>query len=114
MRFLALTPDAQAYYDGLEQKRFNARQHVRKILALAEIYPAECVARAIADGLLTRLVFIEETLPDRGAARSSCRGAHADSLMSSKCCRGRACLDLGQAGSALNRMRTMRVRQPVR
>jgi hypothetical protein len=24
---------------------------VRKILALAEIYPAECVARAIADGL---------------------------------------------------------------
>jgi len=38
MRFLALTPDAQAYYDGLEQKRFNARQHVRKILALAEVY----------------------------------------------------------------------------
>jgi len=52
MRFLALTPDAQAYYDGLEQKRFNARQHVRKILALAEIYPAECVARAISDGLV--------------------------------------------------------------
>jgi transposase len=51
LRFLALTPDAQAYYDGLEQKRFNARQHVRKILALAEIYPAESVARAIADGL---------------------------------------------------------------
>jgi transposase len=51
LRFLALTPDAQAYYDGLEQKRFNARQHVRKILALAEIYSAESVARAIADGL---------------------------------------------------------------
>ena len=51
MRFLALTPDAEAYYEGLEQKRFNARQHVRKILALAEIYSADSVARAIADGL---------------------------------------------------------------
>jgi transposase len=51
MRFLALTPDAQAFYEGLEQKRFNARQHVRKILALAEIYSAESVARAISDGL---------------------------------------------------------------
>ena len=51
MRFLALSPDATAYYDGLEQRRLNARHHVRKILALAEIYPADAVARAIADGL---------------------------------------------------------------
>jgi transposase len=51
MRFLALSPDAAAYYGGLEQRRFNARYHVRKILALAEIYPADAVARAIADGL---------------------------------------------------------------
>lgn len=51
LQFLALSPDAQAYYDGLEQKRLNARQHVRKILALAEIYPFDEVARAIADGL---------------------------------------------------------------
>jgi hypothetical protein len=51
LRFLALSPDAQAYYDGLEQKRLNARHHVRKILALAEIYPRDDVARAIADGL---------------------------------------------------------------
>jgi transposase len=51
LRFLALSPDAEAYYDGLEQKRFNARHHVRKILALAEIYPAETIARAISDGL---------------------------------------------------------------
>ena len=29
----------------------NARHHVRKILALGEIYPADAVARAIADGL---------------------------------------------------------------
>ena len=51
LRFLALSPDAQAYHDGLEQKRLNARHHVRKILALAEIYSFDEVARAIADGL---------------------------------------------------------------
>src|SRR3981081_2870389 len=51
MHFLALSPDAAAYYDGLEQRRFNARHHVRKILALAEIYPADAVARAITDRL---------------------------------------------------------------
>ena len=51
MHFLALSPDAQAYYDGLEQRRSNARHHVRRILALAEIYPVDVVARAISDGL---------------------------------------------------------------
>jgi hypothetical protein len=51
LRFLALSPDAQAYYDGLEQRRLNARNHLRKILALAGVYPAEQVARAISDGL---------------------------------------------------------------
>jgi transposase len=51
MQFLALSPDAAAYFEGLDQRRFNARQHVRKILALAEIYPADAVARAISDGL---------------------------------------------------------------
>src|SRR3981081_965625 len=51
IHFLALSGDAPAYYDGLEQRRLNARQHVRKILALAEIYPADAVARAITDRL---------------------------------------------------------------
>ena len=51
LRFLALSPDAQAYYDGLEQKRLNARHHLRKILALAEVYPADSIARALSDGL---------------------------------------------------------------
>ena len=51
MRFLALSPDAAAYYAGLEERRFNARHHLRKILALAEIYPVDLVARAISDGL---------------------------------------------------------------
>ena len=54
LRFLALSPDAQAYYDGLEQRRLNARNHLRKILALAEVYPADQVARAISDGLACR------------------------------------------------------------
>jgi transposase len=49
--FLALSPDAAAYYQGLEQRRFNARHHLRKILALAESYPRDEVARAITDGL---------------------------------------------------------------
>jgi hypothetical protein len=51
MHFLALSPDAAAYYDGLEQRRLNACHHVRKILALAELYPGDAVARAISDGL---------------------------------------------------------------
>ena len=51
MRFLTLSPDAAAYYEGLDQHRLDARQHVRKILALAEIYAADAVARAISDGL---------------------------------------------------------------
>lgn len=51
MHFLALSPKAQAYYEGLEQRRLNARHHLRKIVALAEIYGAEATARAIEDGL---------------------------------------------------------------
>jgi hypothetical protein len=51
MQFLALSPRAQAYHDGLEAKRVNARVHLRKILALAEIHGKEAVARALDDGL---------------------------------------------------------------
>jgi transposase len=49
--FLALSPDAAAYYQGLEQRRFNARHHLRKILALAESHSRDEVSRAITDGL---------------------------------------------------------------
>ncbi|MGH8299733.1 MAG: IS21 family transposase, partial [Steroidobacteraceae bacterium] len=51
MQFLALSPQAQSYYEGLENRRLNPRHHVRKILALAEIYGAEATRRALADGL---------------------------------------------------------------
>ena len=51
VQFLALSPRAQAYVEGLEDKRINAREHLRKILALAEIHGREAVARALDDGL---------------------------------------------------------------
>lgn len=51
VQWLALSPRAPAYAQGLEAKRANARGHIRKILALAEIHGREAVARAIDDGL---------------------------------------------------------------
>ena len=51
VNFLALSPRAQAYREGLEAKRVNARVHLRKILALAELHGTEAVARALDDGL---------------------------------------------------------------
>jgi hypothetical protein len=49
-RFLSLSYQAEAYYQGLA-KRFNPQHHVRKIVALSEIYDAEMMARAIEDAL---------------------------------------------------------------
>jgi len=51
LRFLGLSPRAQAYYEGLEQRRTNARHHLRKIVALSEIYGSAALARAIEDAL---------------------------------------------------------------
>ena len=51
VQFLSLSPRAQAYREGLEAKRVNARPHMRKILALAELYGKDDVVRAIDDGL---------------------------------------------------------------
>ena len=52
LRFLSLSPKAQAYSEGLEQRRANARHHLRKIVALSDIYGTEPVARAIEDALV--------------------------------------------------------------
>ena len=49
-RFLSLSTQAEAYYQGLA-KRFNPQHHIRKIVALSEIYDADTVARAIEDAL---------------------------------------------------------------
>jgi Mu transposase-like protein len=51
MRFLALAPPAQSYYQGLEQRRLNPRHHVAKILALSDIYGSEAITRAMHDAL---------------------------------------------------------------
>src|SRR5208283_6047722 len=48
-RFLRISTKAAAYYEGLEARRFNARGHVRKIIALAEIYGDAACQRAIED-----------------------------------------------------------------
>jgi hypothetical protein len=49
MRFLKLSPKAEAYYQQLQQRRMNPRHHIRQIVALSEIYGAEKLARAIED-----------------------------------------------------------------
>ncbi len=50
-RFLRLSPQAERYYQALDDKRLNAKHHVQKIVALAEIYGDEKVARAMEDAL---------------------------------------------------------------
>jgi transposase len=51
LRFLALSPQADLYYRQLEQRRLNPHHHVRKIVALSDIYGQEAVTRAMADAL---------------------------------------------------------------
>ena len=48
-RFLALSPKAHEYYQQLEQRRFNPKHHVQKIVALSELYGTEAVTRALED-----------------------------------------------------------------
>ena len=50
-RFLALCPEASQYREGLEERRLNARAHLERIVALAEIYGNEEVGRALRDAL---------------------------------------------------------------
>jgi transposase len=51
IRLLNLTPKAEAFYQGLQERRLNVLHHVRKIVALSEIYGPEQTARAIQDAL---------------------------------------------------------------
>jgi len=50
-RFLALSPRAEQYYRQLAERKLSWRTHLRKIMALAEVYGVEKVARAIDDAL---------------------------------------------------------------
>ena len=51
MQFLSLSRHAQVYYEGIEQRRLNPRHHLRKIVALSEIYGVDAIDRAIQDGI---------------------------------------------------------------
>jgi len=51
VQFLAISPRAQAYREGLEAIRVDARAHLRRIVALVEMHGKELVARALDDGL---------------------------------------------------------------
>lgn len=50
-RFLALSPRAEDYYRQLAERKLSWRGHLRKIMALAEVYGADKVARALDDAL---------------------------------------------------------------
>lgn len=51
VRFLALSPLANNYLDGLVSRRLNPNHHVAKIVALADLYGTDTVARALADAV---------------------------------------------------------------
>ena len=51
-QFLNLSPKADAYYKEMVTRNLNAKQHVRKIVALSEIYGTDQVARAIDDAFV--------------------------------------------------------------
>jgi len=51
-RFLDLSPQAENYYRQLAERKLSWRLHLRKIVALADVYGAEKVARALADALV--------------------------------------------------------------
>ena len=51
-RFLALSPQAETYYRNLADRKLSWRMHLRKIVALADVYGTEKVARALADALV--------------------------------------------------------------
>jgi hypothetical protein len=51
-RFLTLSPQAETYYRKLEERRLNPHHHVRKIVALSDIYTPEAVARALEDAFV--------------------------------------------------------------
>ena len=48
-RFLSLSPQAEAYYRALAERRLNPEHHVQKIVALSEIYGVDATARAMTD-----------------------------------------------------------------
>jgi len=71
LRFLALSPRAAAYYLKLEERRLNPQHHVRKIVALSDIYTPEAVARALDDAC-TYEAFSAEDIANLLEQRAHC------------------------------------------
>jgi hypothetical protein len=70
-RFLALSPRAEAYYLQLEARRLNPQHHLRKIVALSDIYTPEAVAHAMEDAL-TYEAFSAEYIANLLEQRARC------------------------------------------
>jgi hypothetical protein len=51
-RFLGLSPQAENDYRQWAERKLSWRLHLRKIVALADVYGGEKVARALADALV--------------------------------------------------------------
>jgi len=51
MKFMTLSPQAQAYHQQLKERRSNPNHHVQRIVALSESYGPDKVARALEDAL---------------------------------------------------------------
>jgi transposase len=77
--FLALSKHAAAYYEGLTARRFDARAHLRKILALLEIYGKPALARALEDALTVN-AFSSEYIAHLLQARARLRTEPASPL----------------------------------
>jgi hypothetical protein len=78
-RFLALSTNAERYYQQLELRRLNARHHVHKIIALSEIYGTELTARALDDALAFEAFsceYVANLLESRARARPEPAALH--------------------------------------
>lgn len=66
--FYSLSPQAEHYHQQLKERSLNARVHINKIVALADIYGADKVARAIDDAIASEAFasqYIENILQQR-------------------------------------------------
>ena len=66
--FYSLSPQAEHYHQQLSARSLNARSHINKIVALADIYGSDKVARAIDDAIASEAFacqYIENILQQR-------------------------------------------------
>jgi len=78
-RFLALSPKAEIYYQKLEDRRLNPLHHVRRIVALSEIYSPEEISRALDDAFVFSAFsseYIANLLEQRAQTRPSPAALH--------------------------------------